>query len=45
MDASKLNEAVGDRYGPALERLLARVIVSGVVLAIASVVECIQFSD
>jgi hypothetical protein len=31
MDASKLNEAVGDRYGPALERVLVPELLLGLV--------------
>jgi hypothetical protein len=44
MDASKLNEAVGDRYEPALERVLVRVM-PGVGLRMASVVGCMHISD
>jgi hypothetical protein len=44
MDASKLNEAVGDRYGPALGRVFVRVM-PGVGLRMASVVGCMHISD
>jgi hypothetical protein len=45
MEASKLKEAVGDRYRPALARTVLFLVLPGVGLRMASAAGCMRFSN